>query len=96
MGNYLFSEEKERQFNDYYLKDLRRWERKIQENNYSKNVNTNNGPDYMKVLDNWVDNIKINNFKRNNNTNNPPNYVNYLKQENILLREKFNELTIRH
>ena len=96
MGNYFFSDDKERQFNDDYLKDLRRWERKIQENNYRENVNTNNGPDYMKVLDNWVNTIKMDNFKRNNNTNNPPDYVNHLKNENTFLREKFNEMKIVH
>ena len=47
MGNYLFKEDNNYEYNTEYLKDLRVWERQIQENNLKVNKNTNNPPEYM-------------------------------------------------
>lgn len=92
MGNYLFKEDDNYEYNTEYLKDLRIWERQIQENNLKVNNDTNNPPGYTKVLNDWVNKIKLENFVRNKNTNNPPDYINNLKQENQDLRKKNNEL----
>lgn len=92
MGNYLFKEDDNDDSNSKYLKNLRKWERNIQENNLKINKNTNNPPGYMSVLNNWVNQIKLENFIKNNNTNNPPDYIKYLKEDNENLKKKNNEL----
>ena len=92
MGNYLFKEDNNDEYNTEYLKDLRIWERQIQENNLKVNKNTNNPPEYMRELNDWVNKIKLENFVRNKDTNNPPNYINNLKLENQNLKKKNNDL----